>query len=290
MSAEQAAWSPNMTMTSLRRVAEASTVTSHNCALVLKSLAVRTEHTESAEISARLSAAAGNAGRARDHWLHAARAVGQITTDTRGRTSQAANEASDLALWTGRLAYGDPQWTPGSGPAHQARAAANLAPAPADVPPVVAAVHYALETVTQLSRAESEQISSAARAGRILVPTLSLPAKTDIPRPYARAPRERVDLLLSQYRNAGQASRQATATVGEIAMATRAPSQVLNAARAAVQAAELHATGRQAGVSKPGGAATATSAKHASRSVRPAATVPGRRPTRPDRESPELEA
>ena len=235
VSAEQASWSPNMTVTSLRRIAGASTVTSHNCALLLQSLAARTERSGFAEISAGLSAAADNAGRARDHWLHVARAVGQITTDTRARQSQAASEASDLALWTGRLAYADPEWTPASGPAHQARSPASLAPTPADVPPVVAAVHHALETVTQLSSAEWEQAASAANAGRILVPTRSLP-DADIPRPYARAPQERVNLLLSQYREAGQVSRQATAAVGEIAETVRAPSQVLNTARAAVQA------------------------------------------------------
>jgi hypothetical protein len=98
----------------------------------------------------------------------------------------------------------------------------------------VAAVHHALETVTQVSSAEWEHVASAAGAGRILVPTRSLP-DADIPRPYARAPQERVDLLLSQYRNAGQVSRQATAAVGDIATAIRAPSRVLNTARAAIQ-------------------------------------------------------
>ena len=207
VSAEQAFWSPNMTVTSLRRVAEASTVTSHNCALVLQSLATQAEHSGFAEISTGLSAAAGNAGRARDHWLRVARAVGQITTDTRRYTSQAATEASDLTLWTGRLAYADPQWTPASGPAHQARSPASLAPAPADIPPAVAAVHHALETVTQLSSAEWERVASAARAGRILAPTRSL-ADADIPRPYARAPRERVRpaALPIPQRRAGQPS------------------------------------------------------------------------------------
>jgi hypothetical protein len=235
VSAEHSTWSPSMTVTSLRRVAGANTVTSHNCALLLQSLAARTEHSGFAEISAGLSAAAGNAGRARDHWLRVARAIGRITTDTRRHTSQAASETSDLALWTGRLAYADPQWTPARGPAREARSSASLAPEPADVPPVVAAVHHALETVTQLSSAEWEQLASAARAGRILVPTRSLP-DADIPRPYAPAPWERVDLLLSQYRNAGQVSRQATAAVGDIATAIHAPSQVLNTARAALQA------------------------------------------------------
>jgi hypothetical protein len=234
VSAEQACWSPNMTVTSLRRVAGANTVTSHNCALVLQSLAARIEHSGSAEISARLFAAADNAGRARDHWLHVARAIGQVTTDTRRHVSQAASEASDLALWTGRLAYADPEWTPARGPAHEARPPVSLAPTPAEVPPVVAAVHHALETVTQVSSAEWEHVASAAGAGRILVPTRSL-LDADIPRPYARAPQERVDLLLSQYRNAGQVSRQATGAVGDIATAIRAPSRILNTAQAAVQ-------------------------------------------------------
>jgi hypothetical protein len=168
VSAEHACWSPNMTVTSLRRVAGANTVTSHNCALLLQSLATRTEHSGLAEISAWLSAAADNAGRARDHWLQVARAVGQVTTDTRRHTSQAATEASDLALWTGRLAYADPEWTPARGPAHEARPPVSLAPTPAEVSPVVAAVHHALETVTQVSSAEWEHVASAAGAGRIL--------------------------------------------------------------------------------------------------------------------------
>src|SRR5439155_22519213 len=101
-------------------IAGGRTVTIQNCELLLQSLAARTERNGFAEISARLSAAADSAGRARDRWLHVARAVGQITTDTRARLSQAASEANDLALWTGRLACADPEWTPARGPAHQA--------------------------------------------------------------------------------------------------------------------------------------------------------------------------
>jgi hypothetical protein len=82
-------------------------------------------------------------------------------------------------------------------------------------------------------------VASAASAGRILVPTRSLPAEADIPRPYAHAPRERVDLLLSHYRSAGQVSRQATAAVGEVATAVRARSQVLNTVRAAIRGERL---------------------------------------------------
>ena len=44
-----------------------------------------------------------------------ARAWYRITTDTRGTITPAAAEAADLALWTGRLAYADPNWTPALG-------------------------------------------------------------------------------------------------------------------------------------------------------------------------------
>ena len=193
VSAEQASWSPNMTVTSLRRIAGASTVTSHNCALLLQSLAARTEHSGFAEISAGLSAAADSAGRARDHWLHVARTVGQITTDTRARLSQAASEASDLALWTGRLAYADPEWTPARGPAHQARSPASLAPTPADVPPVVAAVHHALETVP------SSVLPNGSRSPRPRMPGASscLPAPSLTPISPDRTHRRRRNALTS---------------------------------------------------------------------------------------------
>jgi hypothetical protein len=135
-------------------------------------------------------------------------------------------------LWTGRLAYADPQWMPASGPAHPARLPEDLVTGPEEVPLVVAAVHQACETLTQLTRTEHEQVRAAAQAGHILVPTRSLPDNVDIHRPFARAPQERVDLLLSGYREAAQASHQAATAVGEIAAATRAPSRALTAARA----------------------------------------------------------
>jgi hypothetical protein len=72
----------------------------------------------------------------------------------------------------------------------------------------------------------------AANAGRLLVPTRSLPASVDIP----RAPRGRVDQVLLAYRNAGTASTCVTAAVADIAVAVGARSQVLTSARAAAQA------------------------------------------------------
>ena len=231
--AQDAPWSPGMSAASLQQVAAASTVTSHNCQLVLRALAARTSQPGSGPLRAHLTAAAGAARHARQAWLQVAHALDEITTDTPRHQAQPASETRDLALWTGRLAYASPQWTPASGPAHPARPPHSLAPEPGHVPAVIAAVHHASETLTRLAQAEQERILEAARTGRILVTTRSLPDGYDVPRPFAHAPRERVERLLARYREAGEAGRQVTAALGPAAEATGAPSRVLTIAVAA---------------------------------------------------------
>src|ERR1022692_580798 len=126
------------------------------------------------------------------------------------------------------------RWTLDLGPSQATRPPEALAPGPSDLQGVVAAVHHACHTLTQIAAADQDQIRTAAGAGRLLVPTRSLPDKFDIPHPFAHAPSDRVDQVLADYRDAGTASTRATAAVGEVATAVRAPSQVLTAARAAV--------------------------------------------------------
>ena len=99
----------------------------------------------------------------------------------------------------------------------------------------MAAVHQACHTLTLLSQTEQERIHPASRAGRILVPTQSLTDTYDAPQPFARAPVERVDLLLDRYADSWRASREATARVELAAEAVHAPSRVLAAARRAAR-------------------------------------------------------
>ena len=242
LSAQAEPWSPDLNAASLRRIAQASTVTSHNCHIMLRTLADRMTETAAAPAWIDVSAADA-AGRARDTWLRAARAVSQITTDTRGHPSALATEASDMALWTGRLAYAEPEWTLSSGPGHQARPLASLAAHPGELPAAVAAVHQACETLALLTETERERIHAAARAGRILVPTSSLPDDYDVPRPFAHAPPERVGLLLATYTDAVRASHETTAAVGQIAAATQAPSRVLTTAQEATDTGRTTAVG-----------------------------------------------
>jgi hypothetical protein len=229
---QQPPWSPGLTADSLRRVAVTSTVTSHNCRILLRSLAFCMD--DRGDLRDRLLQAAEAAGHARDGWVQVAHALDRVTTDTRG-VSPSAAESADLALWTGRLAYADPEWTLVSGPAREPRLPENLAPGPADVPLALSAIHYACDTLTSLAYVEREQIRAAGAAQRILVPTRSLPDTMDVPRPFAPALLDRIDALVSLYEQSGRAAGEATARVGEVAAPDRAPSRVLTSARAAVR-------------------------------------------------------
>ena len=64
----QPAWSPHLTADSLRQIAATSTVTSHHCEILFRSLAARTAGGETPGLSAGLLRAAAAAGRARAGW------------------------------------------------------------------------------------------------------------------------------------------------------------------------------------------------------------------------------
>jgi hypothetical protein len=238
VAADRAAASRNVTVASLRQVAEHSTVTSHNCAGLLDVAATRVAQAGHAEASGRLAAAAEAARSARDTWLRTAREVARIRTAAPGLVSPAAAEAAELTSWTGRLAYADPQWSPSDGPDRALRPPETVAME--DLPQMIAAAHHACETLTGLARAEHDQVRAAAVAGRVLVPTRSLPDEYDIPYPFARAPRERVVSLLKSYGEAAHASRRAADTVGGVAEMIHAPSRALTLARSAVTGQAEH--------------------------------------------------
>ena len=235
-SAHEASRLPGVTAVSLRQVAEASTVTSHHCYLLLNTLAARSAQAGLTEVSEQLIAAADAAADARQTWLHAAHAVRQVTTGALDDQPDLAGDVQELALWSGRLAYDNPAWTLASGPGFAVRGPESLVPDRGGLPGAVAAVHQACHTLALLGQTEQERIHAAGRAGCILVPTQSLPDTYGMPQPFARAPVERVDLLLDRYADSWRASREATAKVELAAEAVHAPSRVLAAARRAARA------------------------------------------------------
>lgn len=228
------AWSPDISETSLRHTAGMAVVISHNCGAALDMLASRASQLGLTDVSAGLAESAVAAYAAQARWLDAARAWGNpVVTDTRGTHSPVCREAEDLAVWTGRLVYRDPQWTPAHGRRHDLRPPGELAGHASDLSRAVAAVHNVGETLHRLAEAEHEKVRGIANAGRLYVRTRSLPDWFDIPRAYGRAPRERVNALLAAYQAVEHVSARLAAALGEVAGSARAPSWIVAVARAA---------------------------------------------------------
>jgi hypothetical protein len=250
--ASHAAWtatglqpgSPAISATSWRKVAAAGTAASAHCHTLLTVLANRTGQHGSADTSGQLKDAAADAWLTRSAWLRSARSLGEVTTDVRWRTSRAAADATDLALLTGRLAYADPHWSLASGPSHPARPAALLAPAPEDVPHVLAAIHHATNALAHLAEANLDQVLAGVRAQRILVPARSLatgPAATDS---FLPAPEEFIKSVVGACGAVRTASVRTSRTLGDLAVAVHAPSRVLVTARAAISSRRRTRTAR----------------------------------------------
>ena len=217
------------------RIAAASTVTSHHCHLLYSALAERTAAEQDGKLSDILMRAASQADRAREYWLDSAREFRDIATDIQNYVSPAAAEAADLALWTGKLAHADADWTLSIGPGQPARRAAGLAPHIGDVPGVVAAVHEASDALGMLATANLEQARQAARGHRLLVATRSLPEKYDIPLRYTEPPEPYAASLIACCHDTAQKAGQAAETGSEIADRVGAPSRTLVALRAAAR-------------------------------------------------------
>ncbi len=233
--AERARWAPDLTAESMRHTAASCVVTSFNCEILLRSLARQAGRAGYPDLVGDLEDAADTTAWARQAWLAAARSWDDLATESQGRLSEAAAAAGDLALWTGRLAYADPQWTPARGPAHALREPDSLAADPAAFAGVVAAVHYSADTLHRVAAASQDQVLAAAGAGRLYVPVRPGPGLeyrfSRRSRQFARVPGSRVEAVLATYARSAEASQAAVHAAGRLAEATGAPSRVLAAAQ-----------------------------------------------------------
>jgi hypothetical protein len=227
--------SPAISVMSWRRIAAASTVTSHHCNLLCAALAAHPELRDMGSLSQDLDRAAEHARHARQRWIGSARKLQRVSTDTSGYLATAAAEAADLAYWTGRLTYTDPVWSLTSGPHAPTRPASSLVPQLEDAPTVVAAIHQAAETLSSLAILNREQIAAAIRAQRLLVPSSTLPEKYDTPRRFAVAPADHAASLLTDSADTANTAATAADATAEIAIRLRAPSWTVATARTAVR-------------------------------------------------------
>jgi len=124
----QPPWPPGVSVNSLRQTAAASTLASHHCEILLRSLA--RGQRMAGEPGIALRSAADAIGRMRTSWLGIAHALDQAASSNQEQPSPVATAAGDLALWTGRLAYANPGWTLASGPALAARPGRNVPGSP----------------------------------------------------------------------------------------------------------------------------------------------------------------
>jgi hypothetical protein len=169
-------------------------------------------------------------------WNQVDRMWDVMITESRMLPTQAMTDASDLVLRMGRLVWDDPHWTPAHSRRAPLRNPVALAPGTSAVAAVVAAVHQSVDALARLAKADMNAVEAADQAGRLYVPTRSLPEDYDVPRPFATAPVSRCRVLHEAYRVALNASVQAARALDELSIATGAPSKALALARAAASA------------------------------------------------------
>ena len=236
--AGQAAWPPKATAASWRWTAKAAGIICHISETALRPLADGAGHTTGQEIGgAELDPATEAVAHTGARWRQVAAAWNLMTTETHGLNAPGITDTGDLVIRLGRLVYGDPQWTP-SRPQHaQRRDPADLPPGPASAAMIVAAVHEAADALACVAAAELQAVEAASRAGRLYVPTRSLPERYDVPRQFGNATPDGVLPLLFAYRQAASASLGAARALDTVAVTLGAPSHILAAARAAVDPA-----------------------------------------------------
>jgi hypothetical protein len=244
-SGQRARWSPGATSGGWQWMAQAAVVTCHLSELALRSLATRAS--ELADVPAsgsQLDEAADSMTGMRAAWQQVDRLWDGMITERRLLPTPAMTDASDLVPRLGRLVWDNPHWMPARAQRAPRRPPLVMAPGAADFRAVVAAAHQATDALALIAKADGQAVESAAAAGRLYVPTRSLPEEYDVPRPFAPAPSTRCQVLHEAYRVALDATIMAARALDELALAAGAPSKVLALARAAVPA-QAHQRGSQ---------------------------------------------
>ncbi len=236
-SKDRARWSPSVTSGGWQWMAQAAAVTSHLSELALGALATRAGHLPGPPASeAQLRDVADFMVGMRAAWHQVDRMWDVMITESRMLPTQVMTDASDLVLRMGRLVWDDPHWTPAHSRRAPLRNPAALAPETGVVTTVIAAVHQSVDALARLAKADMNAVGAAGQAGRLYVPTRSLPEEYDVPRPFATAPVSRCQVLHEAYRVALDASVQAARALDELSIAAAAPSKALALARAAASA------------------------------------------------------
>jgi hypothetical protein len=233
--ARQASWSPIATSASWRKDALASAIIGHASEFILRGLTERARQLAvGPPICAQLHGAADASSQAWPTWRAIAHHWDIASTGIHRGTgpTPVAAEFADLVLRIGRLAYRNQHWTPARAHASHIRDPADLAPAPADLTFVVAAVHTAADAIGRIAAGDREAVRAAAADRRLYVPTFTRTNAAVIRRRYRAASSARVDEILASYDEAIEVSTHLTSKLGDLALALDAPTWPLAALRA----------------------------------------------------------
>jgi hypothetical protein len=227
--AAKATWSPTATAGAWRWTAVSGAIASDICELLLTAIA-RLPAGPGIPPPGHALAAAEAMAAARAAWQAAAGSWQRVSTENPSSVSLAMNEAGDLITRLGRLAFGDPAWTP-----RRAGRGGTAAPPPqgAAVPGILAALHETAETFADLAAADLAGIGAAWRASRFYAPR-QRPQRGvhGRPRLFAPASALQVAAVTGAYRTAAAAACGAAAAMGAIARVMDLPTLPLALARA----------------------------------------------------------
>ena len=233
VSADWSAWSPAMTADSWQWTATAAAVVCHVTGLMLT---VQAEHQGSGAglgVGRQLRSAAEAAGQACVRWRAAASAWRQVMTETKGLTAPAVPDAGDLVVRLGRLAFGDPVWTPSVGSRTPVRDLTGLSGNGVRFVVAVEAMHHAAHALARTGAADLRAVRTAVRASRLYVPTRMLPEEYDVPYKFGHAAPAQEALVVDAYQAAFEAAVHMVEDLDALAVTLHSPSRILAAARAA---------------------------------------------------------
>jgi hypothetical protein len=234
VSADWPAWSSAMTADSWQWTAAAAAVVCHVSGLMLQA---QIDHQGPEDgvpgVRTQLRSAAEAAGQACSRWRAAAAAWREVMTETKGLTAPTGPDAGDLMVRLGRLAFGDPAWTPSLGSRAPAR---NLPDRSADGVRFVVAVeamHHAADALARTGAADFSAVQTAVRASRLYVPTRTLPEEYDVPYKFGHAAPAQAAKVIDAYQAVVEAAVHMVEDLDALAVTLHSPSRMLAAARAA---------------------------------------------------------
>ena len=191
----------------------------------------------SGAMAAQLLGAAEAASGACACWREVTAAWTDMTTGIGGLTAPGIADTSDLVVRLGRLAFTDPGWTPIRSRSSPVRTSAQLAPDTRQAAVVAGAIHHAAEALACVAAADACAVRTAVCAGRIYVPTRTLPEYLDVPHRYWRPTPARAAALIAVYDAAAAATDCLVSDLDAVAVTMNTPSRIRAVARAAIQSA-----------------------------------------------------